>query len=87
MTATAGGASSSCGCTCASNWVDPTPWSGGGGPVASIQFEDTACFSFTGGTESNIKIITGHVRMLAWIGGIRDIRYPLFFKYGISLLA
>ncbi len=55
LTAAVGG-SSSCGCTCASNWVNPAGWSGGGGPVAIMHFEDTACIAFNGGTEAQIKV-------------------------------
>ncbi len=57
------GGSGSCGCTCASNWVDPPGWTGGGGPVAIIHFEDMSCLAFNGGTQAQFKV-TGHVGLL-----------------------
>ncbi len=49
-------------CTCPSNWAAPAGWSGGTGPVAVIDFEDTSCISYEGGTEEQMKI-PAHVRI------------------------
>ncbi len=52
-----GAAAISCGCTCPSSWVEPPGWTGGTpGPVAIIHFEDTSCFNYHGGLESQIKV-------------------------------
>ena len=65
-----GGSFSSC--TCASNWIAPVGWTGGSGPVAIIEFEDTSCFSWMGGDESTMKV-AGHVSCP--INNIKDSRY------------
>ena len=51
----------SCGCTCPSSWMDPPGWTAGTpGPVAVIHFEDTSCFDYHDGLESQIKV-SAHV--------------------------